>query len=360
MVELACMPQYEKAMQRVYAWWEQELVDRAPIRFSEHNARHNTGLGEILSRYASIKDYWYDTDYHMRSFMESVESAPPLAETFPVYYPNLGPGFYAALYGSPLSFAEVTSWAGHIIHDIGSDDFSGLRLNRRGEYWLKMEEMMEAACDAAPGRFLVGYTDLHPSMDCVADWCGAEQVCTAMFDAPERLEELLKIAYSDFPEIYGHYHQMITADGAPSVSWMGIPTYEPMHIPSCDFSGLVSPKQFERFCLPYIEREILHAKYNVFHLDGRGVARHLDAILTLPRIQAIQLVQGVAEDEPIMQWVPLIRRIQDAGRSVVVGIQLHELTEFLDAVSPKGIFLTLAADRDMQPDIVKAVEKWSE
>ena len=132
-----------------------------------------------------------------------------------------------------------------------------------------------------------------------------------------------------------------------------------MHIPSCDFCGLVSPQQFERFCLPYIERETRLAKYNVFHLDGRGVARHLDALLSLPQIQAIQLVQGVAEDEPILQWAPLIRRIQDAGRSVVVGIQLHELKDFMDTVSPRGIYLTLAADRDVQPEVVAAVEKWT-
>ncbi len=344
-------------MERMAAWWRQEILDRAPIRFTEHNAQHKEGLGDVIKNYPSLKDYWYDTEYHIQSFLHSLEKTEFLAETFPVYYPNLGPGVYAAFYGSPLDFAETTSWTGHIVKDIEKDDFSRIAW-RKNEYWMKIEEMTDAAKTAAPGKFLVGYTDLHPSMDCVADWCGAGQVCTAMIDAPGRLFELLEIAYADFPEIFRHYNQKIMAGGAPSVSWMGIPTEEPMHIPSCDFASLLSPAQFERFCLPYIEREAMQARYNVFHLDGRGVARHIDAILSLPRIQAIQLVQGVAEDEPILQWTPLIRKIQDAGRSVVVGIRLDELDNFMDAVPPKGIFLTLAAAPDVQRDVIAAVEKW--
>lgn len=358
MVELECMPDAGRAMERVAAWWQQERLDRAPIRFTEHNAQHKAGIGDVLKRYDSIKDYWYDTGYHIASFLQSVEKAEFLAETFPVYYPNLGPGVYAAFFGSPLAFAETTSWTGPIIGDIENGDFSEIIWDGESEYWLKIEEMTEAAISAAPGRFLAGYTDLHPSMDCVADWCGAEKVCTAMMDAPDRLFELLEIAYAGFPGIFSHFNQKIMAGGAPSISWMGIPADGPMHIPSCDFASLLSPAQFERFCMPYIERETQQARYNVFHLDGRGVARHIDAILSLRRIQAVQLVQGVAEDEPIFQWIPLIRKIQDAGRSVVVGIQLHELADFMDLVPPKGIFLTLAAEPGIQKAVIAAVEKW--
>ncbi len=358
MTELTSMPEYNRAKERTDAWWEHEVIDRAPIRFTEHNAQHKTGLGEILKNYATIKDYWYDTEYQISAFLKGIEQNGLLAETFPVYYPNLGPGVYAGFYGSPLGFAEVTAWTGHIVHNIENDDFSHIKLDLQNEYWLKIEEMADAAIKAAAGRFLVGYTDLHPSMDCVADWCGAEQVCMAMLDAPERLEELLEIAYGDFSKIFSHYNQKLFAAGMPSASWMGIPTDEPMHIPSCDFATLVSPAQFERFCLPYIEREARQAKYNVFHLDGRGVARHIDAILSLPQIQAIQLVQGVAEDEPILQWVPLIQKIQKAGRSVVIGIQLDELQSFMDAVPPEGIYMTLSASPELQKDVIAAVAKW--
>ena len=40
-VELEKKPDFEKAMKRVYAWYEQELLDRPPIRFSAHNAEYS-------------------------------------------------------------------------------------------------------------------------------------------------------------------------------------------------------------------------------------------------------------------------------------------------------------------------------
>ena len=33
-LELETKPDFAKAMERVYAWYEQEMTDRAPIRFN--------------------------------------------------------------------------------------------------------------------------------------------------------------------------------------------------------------------------------------------------------------------------------------------------------------------------------------
>ena len=35
-LELEGKPDFEKAMQRIYAWYNQEMIDRPPIRFSAH------------------------------------------------------------------------------------------------------------------------------------------------------------------------------------------------------------------------------------------------------------------------------------------------------------------------------------
>ena len=82
----------------------------------------------------------------------------------------------------------------------------------------------------------------------------------------------------------------------------------------------------------------------IFHMDGKGVANHLDTLLAEPGIRAIQWVQGVGEDEPILQWIPLIKRIQSAGKSVVVDLKPKELEAFMAQVSPEGIFLCIAAE----------------
>ena len=71
--------------------------------------------------------------------------------------------------------------------------------------------------------------------------------------------------------------------------------------------------------------------------------RHLDRILEIPQIHAIQWVQGVGADLPILQWLPVIKKIQAAGKGVVVDLQLDELEPFIAAMKPDGLFLCLAA-----------------
>jgi hypothetical protein len=131
-----------------------------------------------------------------------------------------------------------------------------------------------------------------------------------------------------------------------------------MHIPSCDFSAMVSREHFREFCLPAILDEVKTMTHNIFHLDGPECARHLDDILEIKEIQAIQWVQGDG-NRPIMQWVPLIKKIQAAGKSVVVDLTPGELEGFIQETEPKGLFLCLpVADLDEQRAVLKRVEKW--
>ncbi len=140
---------------------------------------------------------------------------------------------------------------------------------------------------------------------------------------------------------------------------MQIPSYEGMHIPSCDLGAMISPAMFEEFSLPFVRREVLHFRHNVFHVDGKGVARHLDRLLEIPEIQAYQWVQGVGEDRPILQWIPLIQKIQAAGKSVVVDLHLNELEAFMDAVAPEGVLLCIdESDPEIQRAVLLRLLKW--
>jgi hypothetical protein len=133
-----------------------------------------------------------------------------------------------------------------------------------------------------------------------------------------------------------------------------------LHLPSGDFTALISPDYFNEFCLPILQREMAHVDHNVYHVDGPGVANHLDTIIAQPEVTAIQWVQGVAEDRPIMQWVPLIKKVQNAGVSIIVDLQPHELEPFMDVVDPKGIYIWVAVDdEDEQLAVIKRLEKWT-
>lgn len=158
--------------------------------------------------------------------------------------------------------------------------------------------------------------------------------------------------------IYAWYDQEIIDRAPIRFTWMGIPSFEKVHIPGCDFASMLSPGDFDTFVLPFIKEEIAPMTQNIFHVDGKGVARHLDKILELPEINAIQWVQGMGLDAPIMQWVPLIKKVQAAGKSLVIDLQVSELDSFMKEIRPEGILLCIDADINSQKDIIRKVLKW--
>jgi hypothetical protein len=244
----------------------------------------------------------------------------------------------------------------HCVHDW--DDIQRLKFSQDNEYFLGIEELTGVALEKCAGQCMVGYTDLHGSLDCVADWRGSQQLCLDLIDDTEKVHEMIAIANRNFLPLFDHYDATLNAHSQLSVTWMAIPSRAKMHIPSCDFTSMISPKAFCEFYLPFLLDEVGHMTHNIFHLDGKGMLRHLDRILSIPKINAIQWVQGVGDDLSIGQWLPVIRKIQAAGKGVVVDLQLSELEPFIAAMKPDGLFLCIAAEEQDQPKILKRLEKW--
>ena len=354
-LELDCKPDFLKAINRIYAWYEGQIIDRAPVRFSAHNSFVHEKYTK--SKWNSLKDRWFDTEYQVESFIESTKGKSFLGETFPVYWPNLGPNIFAACYGSEMEFGEVTSWAEPCLKDW--DDLKNLKLDMESKYFKKVEELTRYALERCEGSFMVGYTDLHPGVDCVAAWRDTQNLLLDLYDYPEEVMAAVTLAYKDFQQVYDHFDAMLKSKKQLSVSWMGIPSFGKMHIPSCDFSAMISKDQFAEFCLPSLQQEVKPMTHNIFHLDGKDVARHLDVILEVPEIQAVQWVQGVGEDKPILQWIPLIKKIRAAGKSIVVDLEVKELDAFISEVDPEGILLCIPSNsEEEQREILKRIEKW--
>jgi len=354
---LVTKPDFLQCIERIEAWFQQAVVDRPPVRFYKHNAQFEAG--EILdrTRWASLEERWMDTEYQIESFEQSLAGKTFYAETFPVFMPNLGPNVYSAFYAGRLEFSEVTSWYEPVLPTL--DDVTVLRSDPfENHYFKKIEEMTRVALSRCGGQYWVGYTDLHPSLDCVAAWRGIDDLCLDMAEEAEQLAPLMELSVCDFQRIYDHFDSMLKAASQPSGTWINIPCAGRLHIPSCDTSTMISQTHFEKYSLPQLRCEMQGMDRAIYHVDGKGVARHLDAILEQPGIQAIQWVQGMGVDWPILQWVPLLRRILEAGKSVLVDVPMEELDEFMRQLPREGVFLCLGVREGEEVDTLRRVEKW--
>lgn len=353
-LELETKPDFVESMKRVYAWYDGEILDRAPVRFLEKGVNPWVLKGR---GWKNIQDKWCDTEYQVENFLARVKGKLFHGETFPVFFPNLGPGIYGAALGGSLIFDENTSWLQPFVH--GPEDLDKICFNPDNVYWKKIMDMTDYALECCGHQFMVGYTDIHTNLDCLDGIRGGQNLLMDMYDDADFVTAMLEKAWKPFETVMKLSHEKLLAKNQLSVTWLNIPFYEPMHIPSCDIGAMISTDFFEQFPKPVIQREVKLFEHNIFHLDGKGVARHLDSILEMAEIRAIQWVQGAGDDKPIMQWVDLIKKIQAAGKGVVVDVTPTELEQFMEAVRPQGIYLCVAEkDPDLQKRILDRVLRW--
>ena len=67
---------------------------------------------------------------------------------------------------------------------------------------------------------------------------------------------------------------------------------------------------FLEFVVPELESLSEYLDYMVFHLDGPDEIKHLETLLDMPFIDAIQWVPGVG-NPTASQWLDMLKKIQN-------------------------------------------------
>jgi hypothetical protein len=105
-----------------------------------------------------------------------------------------------------------------------------------------------------------------------------------------------------------------------------------------DFSYMISKEMFDDFSLPHIIEMVDAMDYAFYHLDGKGSIQHLDSLLQIENLKAIQWQPG-AGNESLPQWYELIQKILNAGKSVQLFCKPEEIDDLVKNVGSKGLLL---------------------
>jgi hypothetical protein len=80
--------------------------------------------------------------------------------------------------------------------------------------------------------------------------------------------------------------------------------------------------------------------------------------MAVPEVHAIQWVQGVGADQPILQWIPRLKEFQ-SFKPVIVDLQKDEFEPFMAHMRPAGLFLWICTESEEEERaILKRLEKW--
>jgi hypothetical protein len=350
-------PDYEKSKQRIDAFWECELIDRPVAQFGL--AKPPVQRVELPpDNHATPRDRWMDAEYQAELALANLTNHEFLGDTMPVYMPNLGPEILSVLYGCPVEFGDYgTSWTTPILHDWADAD--KLRLDWDSPYLKKLHEMTDLSLELGKGKFITGTTDWHPGGDCLAAFRDPQQLATDMIEHRDEIVALLPRIETDYFRIYDMFYDKLRAAGLPITSWTTLVCDEKYYIPSNDFSGMISKRMFDEVFLPGIASECRFLAHSIYHVDGPGALRHLDTLLAIPELDAIQWVAGAGR-ENFVQWIPVYKKVQAAGKAVQVICFYHEIDTIIETLDPHGVFLTISGvpTREAAENMLKKLEKW--
>jgi hypothetical protein len=97
----------------------------------------------------------------------------------------------------------------------------------------------------------------------------------------------------------------------------------------------------------------------IYHLDGPNALRHLDSLLAIKELNAIQWVYGAGNGRA-SDWLDIYKKCQAAGKALQIEIEPSELEIMIENLRPEGINLGInnVTDPETANALVKHVERW--
>jgi hypothetical protein len=354
-------PDFEAVLERYDAWWECAIVDRPLVSITFPKPEDERVAMPSQKQHASLRERWLDTEYVLACQEAELRNRVHVADALPVAMPNLGPEIFSAFYGCPLEFGEQTSWSAPILHDWSPESVNELQLDTENFYFRKMVDMTDAFIEVGKGKFIVGYTDLHGGGDAIAAFRDPQSLCIDMIEHPAEIKALCDRITRDFLHIYDLFHEKLSAVGMPSTTWCNATCRGKFHVPSNDFSCMISGKMFEKIFLPGIVEECRHMDRCIYHLDGPQALRYLDTLLDIPEIHAIQWVPGAGQ-EYWADWIDVYQRIQHRDKALqLLSIPAADLPKLFDALRPEGVWISSVSGITNQTEAdaaLKAISAW--
>ncbi|MCX7935253.1 MAG: CBS domain-containing protein, partial [Planctomycetota bacterium] len=304
-----------------------------------------------------LRERWEDAEYVAELAVANVMNTDYLGDALPACWPNLGPDVFSAFLGTELEYGETTSWSKPILHDWR--DAPKIRFSEDNYYWRKILEMTDALLAAGKNKFYTGITDIHPGGDAIAALRDPLQLNMDLIDSPAEVKRLLHYVNEVYFRVFDFFCDKLQGAGQAITSWPGIVSTRRWYVPSNDFSCMISKQMFDEFFLDGIAAECRHTAASVYHLDGPGALQHLDSLLAIPELNAIQWVPGAGHGG-VKEWLSVYKKCQAAGKGLQIFLSVDEWEIIRKELRPEGLWLGIYGLRNAEEaeTLLRQATRW--
>ena len=327
----------EETKQHYINWWNHKGI---VLNMWEHFQEGVTPHADIPEPVPckDLNQRWFDPEWRAQYLDWYVAHSSLMADMLPVANTQLGPGSLAAILGGVFEGGEDTIW----IHP-NPDYTDDITFDPNHPNWLLHKELLKACKQKAQGHYYVGMPDLMEGMDVLAAIKGTDKVLLDTVMQPEVLEHQMQQINDIYFRVFDELYDIIREGDEMAFCYFSSWAPGKMSKLQSDISTMISVDDYRRFVQPFIREQCQKIDYTLYHLDGVGAMHHLDALLEIKELNAIQWTPGVGEPQGgSPKWYDLYKKILAGGKSIMAcWVTLDELRPLLDNIGGDGVHLEM-------------------
>ncbi|MBQ9062155.1 MAG: hypothetical protein IJ121_04920 [Eubacterium sp.] len=283
----------------------------------------------------SVLDAMYDMEMPPEEVAECVEAAYEklifLGDAFPVFYMR-PTGILGGYLGQPfeIDHQHGTVWFEKM--ELGLEEIAERSLDLENRLFVRSVEITKAVQNRFDGRMAIGFPDLGGICDILSSIRDPNVLLLDLCDNEAGVKRALSNIHMQFIKAYDYFDTVIDTGKIPGYSaWASMLSKEPYFVLQNDFSAMIGPDMYDEYYLPILRKECRHIPRTMYHLDGPEAVRHLDSILSVDELDAVQWING-AGAPGLDQWPDLYKKIIGAGKLCQVFINGSRELWYIDEI----------------------------
>ncbi|MCK5812550.1 MAG: hypothetical protein KAG94_06595 [Clostridiales bacterium] len=305
--------------------------------------------------YENIDDFT-NADLNIKYFTDEHSKKTFNSDCFPDISSYLGPGSLATFLGATPVYGDNVIWYDGDI--TSSEQIINAIKNPTKWYQWSIETTKKYVNNITDYR--VSMPDLQQNLDILSALYTPEELLMKLIDDEVEVFELLELLYEFWDKCFFKHANLVMDDkGYTSFGHYNILGKGYTSTLQSDISIMLSEDMFDSFEMPYLIRQCERLDNVLYHLDGPGAIRHLDSLLSIDKIAAIQWVPGAGQPDNFdKHWYQLYDKILKNGKGIHVYLAKENVVPFLKRFGSQGVYITtMVRSEEDEIKLLEAVDK---
>ena len=345
-------PDLIPALKRLEAFWQREIIDRPciSVRAPKIKGLNISPFRNDIDYHGdkeALKRYWTDPETIRQDREYKFSNTFFGGEALPALFQNYGPSGHCRYYGATPGFGQDTIWFSPIMDEVDPE-----KLTFHQEYVDRQLDIGRYLLQHAGNKYFVAMPDNCGAIDALNHLCGAQNLLMSMIEDPDAVLEAIHIINQGWKKAGDQFYALSRENCNGSIhAWMDLWAPGQLLQMQCDTSVMLSPEMFKTFAMPELEEQISAQDYAVYHFDGIEQRRHLDCLLSLKGLRAIQWSHVAGQPSP-SHFIDTFRQMPAAGKGIIVMAQPEDVPVLLDQLSAKGLYIHCETENEEQAQAI--------